>query len=170
MALRRDIRFRLWDGKEMKYRFITTGVNGDLIEVRTKPLKEGDVWELMEFTGIKDKNDKDIFEGDLVTNDDNGTWDISKDGQLPFFEVKFGKYCLDSTKGEDPESWHYGWYLQPFEQNQEQWSLACGKFTVVGNIHQNQELISAYMENLYPDERQSSELPPSLKPRGLPLH
>jgi uncharacterized phage protein (TIGR01671 family) len=58
----REIKFRAWDGEEMRYTFSVQS-NGDGV------LYSGGIvdWKLMQFTGLKDKNGKEIFEGDICS-------------------------------------------------------------------------------------------------------
>lgn len=68
----REIKFRAWDGKVMIYYDKQYGVGGGDSETdviffaNTKVNTIGKSFELMQFTGLLDRNSKEIYEGDIV--------------------------------------------------------------------------------------------------------
>ena len=141
-----EIKFRAWDGdkKEMHLPEYTDRENfhvqadGQIVYTKeygyerhelTKPRPK---WKLMQFTGHKDKNDKEIYVGDIVKHEiilksDFGhpDKDISN-----FYEVVFDKNILDIV----------GFYWKCKTR------LLHGSpknFEIVGNIYETPELLIA---------------------------
>ena len=146
----REIKFRAWDKKSKKMRQVAW------ISFQDYPLRKGlpvvvQVWgwsiiedkdillrreinevELLEFTGLKDKNGKEIFEGDIL-----------KDDVGDILEVKFGKLPLD--KSGDCVCTYPAFYAKnyghlgsaPFHECQQigVW------MEIIGNIYSNPELL-----------------------------
>uniref|UniRef100_A0A6M3LNN1 Putative YopX protein n=2 Tax=viral metagenome TaxID=1070528 RepID=A0A6M3LNN1_9ZZZZ len=82
--------------------------------------------ELMQYTGLHDKNGKEVFEGDIVRLSN-----VNDDGDE-------GKTCVavmrgfEATFDEIPDGWYY-----PMG------STAQAHREVIGNIYENQELLEA---------------------------
>ena len=84
--------------------------------------------ELMQSTGIEDKNGKEIFEGDIVTDGDV-TSDIKYHQTLGFYMI--GKYGFSVPFGQGVD-------VEYFEEFADHVSKT---FEVVGNIYENPELL-----------------------------
>lgn len=92
---------------------------------------------LMQFTGIQDKNGKDIYEGDIVFKfyGDNSLKERLKGAKGV---VKFGRYLvLKDDWGMDNLA--TGWHMT-FSDNSGSIEIT-EKFEVIGNIYENPELL-----------------------------
>lgn len=92
-----------------------------------------DIMTFMMCSGIKDKNDKEIYDGDVLEVDDGYKKDTC--------EVKYGQYKLDDNDGG--EYTILGWYVQyafgntvwPLSDLQD-WLEIPFEIEVVGNIYE----------------------------------
>lgn len=90
-----------------------------------------------EYTGLKDKNDKMIFEGDIVKNE----WCFIKGNSI----VRFGEYkSLDSSN--DYQCGHLGFYLEhvsDFNKRTVRKDIMyfANKCEIIGNVFDNPELL-----------------------------
>ena len=77
-----------------------------------------------QFTGMKDKNDKDIYEGDILTGD---TYDTIFNSLVCQYEKEYGgfSFCYSLGKNQDFKYW--------FKQLK--------NLVVIGNIHENPNLL-----------------------------
>lgn len=81
-----------------------------------------------QYTGMKDKNGTEIYEGDIVRRDDHSIFGV----------VKFGEY---SQPFNDGFSKHIGFYIDwtdMFRCDLDYWAERC---EVTGNLHDNPEPI-----------------------------
>ena len=101
-----------------------------------KPVEEGEVKNyridgeenfLMQYTGLKDKNDKEIYEGDVLRWTDDLGNEIT--GYI-VYEPLFGEYSIDTWKEEETESDGYSFV-----------DLLDIEYEVIGDIFQNTNLI-----------------------------
>lgn len=126
----REIKFRAWD-KEDKQMFNVIMIAWPQgREIRTIVSGKGGSCPdpiLMQYTGIKDKNGKEIYEGDVVTYPNP----LCK-GEVKFGEYEFGDY--------DTYQKGCGFYIDAVERS------SCGAFKgndieIIGNIYSNPELL-----------------------------
>lgn len=125
----REIKFRAWALKGKKMFNISTlhfFPNNYTIEIsdraRLHILQPNEI-ELMQFTGLKDKNGKEIYEGDILE---------SRPKKDVRFEVCFGW-------NTDGNTW--GWCLKSKDHTYSMDDVV-NKMEVIGNIYENPELIN----------------------------
>ena len=119
----REIKFRAWDKIRKKmydsvfYSYDRkTGIMNLDTDLGVIHFSERQAFELIQYTGLKDKNNKEIYEGDIIEFDYN-----CKTNRFAV-EFLYGAYCFDTPGGL--------WFLKRFNREQ---------IKVIGNIHQNPE-------------------------------
>ena len=99
-------------------------------------------WELMQFTGLQDKNGKDIYEGDIIQ------WKKSEQGKQKSFYLQIKRVVFhngsfgfqewhtdEDGKLKEKLSYHSAHYTTP-DIYEIEFDLE-----VIGNIHENPELL-----------------------------
>ncbi|MCI1946004.1 YopX family protein [Clostridium luticellarii] len=119
----RKFKFRIWDNKN-NYFYIS---ENPYLENASE--EEGR-FITTEFTGLQDRNGKDIYEGDIIG--------INQEESSLKLSVKFGRYSFDKLIGECGEISEatelYGFYV---ENEYLYIQMLNGNVEVLGNIFQN---------------------------------
>ena len=127
----RDIKFRAWNGPKMIYNIgimpLTERRDADSMttsrpyEVYFRP----DKWKVMQYTGLKDKNGKEIYEGDIVAIN-------AFEPRLNIVRFDRGGFCLEPIL-EAPLHSSFWSDIKYAEDDRSE---------VIGNIYENPELIN----------------------------
>lgn len=148
----REIKFRAWDKKTKKIRQVVDIVFNegfmvepndntvklvylkgyDCIERKDIMFRRESNFELMQYTGLKDKNGKEIYEGDICEY-----YDVSG---------RDGVCIVESGKAAFKANWIGGTISRTIFLNYIH-DLISGEFEVIGNIYENPELLEKKEEN-----------------------
>jgi len=130
----REIKFKAWDiknGKMVagKYFTISTFDTGRaaIILISDEFLKphSDDEYKLIQYTGLKDENDKEIYEGDIVKYIDDS--DTEQIGVIIFSDIIFA-YIAEAINGDE-------------EGNNDIQLYKYDSIEVIGNKFENPELL-----------------------------
>ena len=109
----KELKFRAWDGKKMIEDVIPVSET-DVVELFEYEHQVTEVEAVEQYTGLEDKNGKEIYEGDLVAYEKNN-----------IASVRF----------------EYGGFY-PFVEPYNDFGCPSGKeVEVIGNIHENADLL-----------------------------
>lgn len=127
----REIKFRIWDGDQIVYPIKDSElafVDGSIPKFNVwsqggEHLYEVIVKELMQFTGLLDKNGKEIYEGDILHNTEHGHK----------FIIQWG------ISGESYAGWAGNWLGKDFISPL--FNSPLENCEVIGNIYVNPDLL-----------------------------
>jgi uncharacterized phage protein (TIGR01671 family) len=133
----REIKFRAWHKahQRMYYSDFVVKFTGTLLwwvsEHGYDELMGTDKAIPMQFTGLKDKNGKEIYEGDVVEELEDSYYSIEEDDDREVLGKFVIEYDVNGFWPKHRESNEYGWGEDDAKDN----------FRVIGNIYENPELI-----------------------------
>ena len=120
----RDIKFRAWINlKKNDHDFMVYQGQPDLETLQSFMFHWGDSKNLMQYTGIKDKNGKEIYEGDILEMNDRK----ASRSQVKYDDKKWARFLAYDREAVS--------VYMPFVEN------AVNQWVVIGNIYENPELI-----------------------------
>lgn len=135
----REIKFRAWDKNDRKMFYsnkeVTVWAGGLEPSINTDNGKIMSDFELMQFTGLRDKNGKEIYESDLVKWDDrsNGKyWRVAVVKINPDIQFDIIKNSLHALSTEFPHTFYYGNFIYADTENH---------LEIIGNIYENENLL-----------------------------
>jgi len=127
--MERIIKFRAWDGTRLLYKdlfddnwYTSSDWNNSKL---VRPVNQSDIntMQIMQYTGLKDKNGVEIYDGDIVKQYSGRQWESI--------------YTVVWYQGDE---FHCGWYL---DKSQLEMGIDRAKsLEVIGNKYENPELLS----------------------------
>ena len=116
----RQIKFRVWD-KKVKRMYQNIETKSNFVD-----FLNDDSWGVMQFTGLLDKNGKEIYEGDI----------LGKTKNQPIGVIRTFEEHQSSTDSSIIAGFYIdGWYSDVLYIEEE-------VFEVIGNVFENPELLS----------------------------
>lgn len=126
----REIKFRVWDLLSSKFRLdVVVTLDGKVFETQSAGNEINDYTNqsdfiLMQYTGLKDKNGVEIYEGDIVNAlYEYDVWDETKRKVTEVVKLKLSTNLDTEYTGGPEEVLHYS------------------DIEVIGNIYENQDLL-----------------------------
>ena len=140
--MNRKIKFKVWDKENKKMIYNPEVKNLDLSFTKINLVFRDNEWEYLQFTGLKDEDGKEIYEGDIVRMY-LGDGTIIEDGVIKFglkqaFYIKYfgdsGQYCYMQEKGS-------GSFSDNLENLNIYNEIDCDDLKIIGNKYENPELL-----------------------------
>jgi len=149
----REIKFRGWDKERNEMLRVFHWHKGDEVDsisklvgfTHSETLFVGKDIELMQYTGLKDKNGKEIYEGDVLQLE-NSKCQIQKARILGTVIFSFSSFSIEIKRVDIWEKY----LIPPPEIDSVLWflNLSGKELEVIGNIYENPELLQAQKEGM----------------------
>lgn len=128
--MNREIKFRVWD-IELHMWINNIGMSKDNTLCKGTEKR----FAVMQYIGLKDKNGNEIYEGDILCNDEHQTWEWR--GVVKFSHGVFGSEWLSNVKSQSMVgSWGQKHNLRKLDDD------IIERQIVIGNIYENPELLT----------------------------
>jgi uncharacterized phage protein (TIGR01671 family) len=123
--MNREIKFRAWDDGRMVY------MTGALASISRffRVIRKDSI--LLQFTGLKDKNGKEIYEGDVVKCVANNDFKWPANGVVEYLPSSAGFAINVGRQSLDNDNCYYAHFWSHID------------FEVIGNIYENPELLNS---------------------------
>jgi len=120
----REIKFRAWDKRQKRMipPYLLCNLTGDMEQ-------ENEYIIFMEYTGLKDRNGKEVYEGDIVRAFKETDYRIKRWEEY-YFIVKWDECGYWKFMRIDMKDWCHAGYLSDLNY-----------IEIIGNIYENQELL-----------------------------
>lgn len=140
--MNREIKFRAfvetYNGKEMVNDWCFLNLKDNhfyAVDLTNERPDIDEVYAVMQSTGLKDKNGNEIYEGDILCNDEYHTWECR--GVVKFSHGVFGAEWLVNVKSQSMVvNWGQKHNLRKLDDD------ILERQVIIGNIYENPELLS----------------------------
>jgi uncharacterized phage protein (TIGR01671 family) len=122
--MNRPIKFRVWDKRETKGMSTKNMLYDAQLHHFWQDFVDYPGYELMQYTGLTDKNGKEIFEGDIIIDTQKQKYEI-------IFDENYARYDI-KVCGENKLRGQTSYFTQIYEKKH---------IEVIGNIFEHSELL-----------------------------
>lgn len=139
----RQLKFRAWDDKNKKwlfgYEYPNLGgfnLTGEVVllgEISTPSLQDWNHINIDQFTGLEDKNGKEIYEGDILQGDNSVIYSVFYDEGSFMAEVE--ALFLNGSKEDALNKFPFPYPLR---------DMQLSSISIIGNVHENLNLLKQW--------------------------